>query len=840
MMLGNRVRAGLGALFVLASALVPGAPLASAQGGSSEETIRYTIQVGDTCYGIAQRFFGNPRQCHEVIYRYNPHMGTDASNIRPGVTITIPVRNQDAPDARVTRTAREVQARSSSSADWRSARRGLGLYRGWHVSTEEAASAEVTFRDESQIQMRENTLVIIYGGSADNTARRRTSQATLERGTLRSRLGDLRLQVDTPSGETELNGGSSVVTVDGEGSSVVSNHSGGSARVRGASGAPVTVRPGFGSTVVRGERPARPRPLPATPQLTADTSRSVIGVVGTGGTLVGEWAEVPNAAYYRVELSSEADGSGLIAAVQAPASIRRFEVHRLPAGTYYLALATIDGTRLESRPSERVPLTVALVGLQAPGAPEADLTSVAEGDWGRAASPPAVLRGTRFFSPAGFTCGLGDAPAAAEGVFTRPGVADVTCTPASGGPLPAVGVQVEQPAVTVAGLEPGAPASLLRGSSQEITFTLDASQPLPELRVIAPEGVTIEEVEQDEGRLVVTLVASPSAPANFELVVVAVDPEPVATEPTEATEPGETPEPTEPEPTEPAPTEPTELEPVAPRPQAPIAELRVDVQEPEAAPEPVPDAAAAEPEAVAFVEPPTHLQEAFGLTGHPSLMGLVNDRRVGSGGFTMLSHQGRLGQNEGYWRASVGIEASPTSRLRLGVAHAVDVAENGVVPAERGDRDLQAWAGYRLLTRDDVSLYAELGAWFPTGGEREGIERVRLGPSLSLSVRVGERFFLRTRQGALLGMASAGPFLWASAYGVDVELVEQLYVGLEVDSSIGRAGGDLFAGLGAGLGLSALFGPAAIQLGFRYGLTNDFQDAVGRFTLTAGVRLALE
>jgi phage tail protein X len=192
-------RAVLGALLVTALALVLRAP-AAAQDGGGEDTILYTIQVGDTCYGIAQRFFGNPRQCHEVIYRYNPHMGSDASNIRPGVTITIPVRNQNAPDARVTRTARDVQARSSSSADWRSARRGLGLYRGWHVSTEESASAEVTFRDESQIQMRENTLVIIYGGTAENTARRRTSQATLERGTLRSRLGDLRLQVATPSG----------------------------------------------------------------------------------------------------------------------------------------------------------------------------------------------------------------------------------------------------------------------------------------------------------------------------------------------------------------------------------------------------------------------------------------------------------------------------------------------------------------------------------------------------------------------------------------------------------------------------------------------------------------
>ena len=90
-------RAVLGALLVTALALVLRAP-AAAQDGGGEDTILYTIQVGDTCYGIAQRFFGNPRQCHEVIYRYNPHMGSDASNIRPGVTITIPVRNPNAPD----------------------------------------------------------------------------------------------------------------------------------------------------------------------------------------------------------------------------------------------------------------------------------------------------------------------------------------------------------------------------------------------------------------------------------------------------------------------------------------------------------------------------------------------------------------------------------------------------------------------------------------------------------------------------------------------------------------------------------------------------------------------
>ena len=56
---------------------------------------------------------------------------------------------------------------------------------------------------------------------------------------------------------------------------------------------------------------------------------------------------------------------------------------------------------------------------------------------------------------------------------------------------------------------------------------------------------------------------------------------------------------------------------------------------------------------------------------------------------------------------------------------AADTAGSARDVSERGDRDLQAWVGYRLLARQDLSLYAELGAWFPTGGEREGIERVR-------------------------------------------------------------------------------------------------------------------
>jgi hypothetical protein len=432
-----------------------------------------------------------------------------------------------------------------------------------------------------------------------------------------------------------------------------------------------------------------------------------------------------------------------------------------------------------------------------------------------------VLRGTRFVSPDGFLCGLADEPPAAEGVLTRPGLAELACTATDGTQHPAVALQVEQPAITVEGLEPGVPASVTRGSPQQLTFAVNAEQTLPELRVTAPEGVSITDVVRDGNRLVVTLVASPSAPANFDLGLEAIAP-PAEAATTPAT------------PTPPGPEGDPARDPSVPQPTR-IAELSVNVEEPAPVVEP-PPAPTEEPAPVTDARP----QEAFGLSAHPSLMGLINDRRVGSGGFTVVSHQGRLAQDQGYWRTTMGIEAAPFLRLRLGMAHAIDVTETGVVPAARGDRDLQAWVGYRAVARRDLSVYVDLTAWFPTGGEREGITHVRLGPSLALSYLVGDRVLLRTRQGALLGVDSAGPFLWASAYGADVRLVDALYVGLEVDSSVGRLDGDLFTALGAGLGLSALAGPAAFSFGFRYGFTNDFEDSVGRFTLSAGLRISID
>jgi len=103
------------------------------------------------------------------------------------------------PDATLAAARRRVEARGPRAERWSGARVGQPLEGGWQVATHDASSATLAFRDESVLEMREHTLVVIYGGSR-RLARRTDARATLERGALRSRLSELAgiVDVETP------------------------------------------------------------------------------------------------------------------------------------------------------------------------------------------------------------------------------------------------------------------------------------------------------------------------------------------------------------------------------------------------------------------------------------------------------------------------------------------------------------------------------------------------------------------------------------------------------------------------------------------------------------------
>lgn len=437
------VARALVATFVLSSTIVGSV---AAQSVPNVETFEYTVEAGDTCGGIARRFYGQWRR-YDVIQRFNPELAGDepvqrgrcGPYLRPGVVLRLP-RTLDgvpppgettaaAPDARVTSVSRRVQAREPERDQWRRAERGLSLFRGWRVNTLERASAELTFRDQSIVYMRQNTLVVIYGG-AERTARRRTTRATLERGALRSRLGELRLQVDTPSASTRLEGGAALVAVDGEGTSRVSNFQGRAASVEASAGGRVAVRPGFGSKVRRGERPTRPRRLPDAPDWVEGQPQRFVGMRSEGGTLRGAWTAVDGARAYRVEIGTGDPGTAVFASTEVGGAVTRFELHRLPAGTYWARVSTIDGDFFESRPSSAATFELALAGVVVPGVePTNELPNPSV-----APTTPRVARGARVRPPEGTTC--------APEVLLELGAVEVTCAAADGSTWGSFAVEV--------------------------------------------------------------------------------------------------------------------------------------------------------------------------------------------------------------------------------------------------------------------------------------------------------------------------------------------------------------------------------------------------------------
>ena len=743
------------------------------------ELIDYVIQPGETCSKISQKMFGN-RRAWDLIHKHNPKMGPLPHKLVPGEILKLPAAKADA-DAQLTYVRRNVQTREPKKPDWNRAKPGKDLYRGWRVNTLARSAADVTFRDESVVQMRANTLVIIYGGDA-RSARRRTSSATLERGTLRSRLGELRLQVTTPSARADLNRGSSVVSVDEAGLSRVSNHEGGAARVRASKGkAAVSVKPGFGTKVASGERkPSKPKALPESPQWSSDTVVFFSGLHHQGASIRGQWQSTEQAKNYRVEVLAGRDDGEPIAALTVPSSITKFEIHRLPQGDYFARISALDDDWFESKPSKPLHIQVALVDVQLPGQATQEVAIDSMGDSLDAPEVQKILVGTRLIAPAGFKCGLPEKERANEILLQDEGDTQIECITEDGAQAPPVKLNVVRPQISPTD---GKLTNLPRGVPTTISINVNSEVPLPnDVTMQISEGITMQSARTDSG-WDVTLLPALDAPKTATLQLIAGRGDEAAI----------------------------------------LETVEVDVADIAAVPQD---------------KSPTYApNEALGLSLSPNVLGLRNDRRQGFGAWLTVSHNGEGPSSDGYWRTSIGLEMTPIPKLRLGMAHAIDIDASGNVPIERGDRDLLAWAGYHLVTGDDLSIYVELGTWFPTSDDVPSVDIVRLVPSIEISYEVKRRLLLRTRQGGLIGMGAGDSLLWASAYGIDVRVGGPVALAAEVDLSIGELRDQTIVGIGAGGGLSVLAGPASIYAMARYGLTDDFEALVGRLTLSTGVRL---
>lgn len=742
-------------LSLLLAALFALAPLrALAQPPSAGDTIEmvdYTVVAGDTCGRIAQRMWGNARR-YDIIHSYNPGMGPPPHRLVAGTVLHLPRVATGAaalPDARVTAAERAVTARPGDAETWRAAQIGLELYRGWHVTTEERSSAELTFRDTSVVAMRADTLVIIFGDTAGRV-RRGGTEATLERGTMRAALGALRgddagagaalsLHVNTPSATADMHGGTSVVSVDEGGTSRVSAHVG-EVSVRGETGGAVRVPEGMGSAVAPHTRPTPPRPLPPAP-VWANGPRRFFGAPGRGAVISGEWAAAPNARTYHVEVARSADGRDVVSSTEVPASVTRFELHGFPAGAYYVRVSTIDIDFFESRPSEALAVSASDARFVAPGASEASTFQAI--DPSEEPGPLEVALGTRITLADDVTCAMADGSRASELVVTSE--TPPSCTDASGAPVALLPLRVASLSLRVDGDE-----IVAGGGVHEITLHPSAGS-IPAAATVTGDGVTVERVERRGDDLVLT-VRAPEAAGSASLAVVVEDTVLATASLSLAPAPSSTP-------TETAPAEATSAEAETPA---------VPVEEPPA--------------------PPGALTEAVGAIPFSQSVGLrdLDVRGVG----------GRLGVAGVDTRGGPIVRASLEAfaglfddQLRISVAMPIDLANPGVQSWQRGSGDLLATVGWLPLRRGPVSLLVDAGIWIPTGIDL-GIPNARLVPSAEVAWLVASSFHLRTRQAAIVDLASMGARLWASAYGMDARVVDIVGVGFEVELVVGDPDGN--------------------------------------------------
>lgn len=735
----------------------------------------YTVRPGDTCRGIAERIYGDGDE-YPRIHENNPDMGPMPHHLEPGITLRLP---RPGPPATLASVNRRVERRTPDAALFAAARAGQPLPRGTQVRTHDDASAEITFTDRAQVQVRERTLVIIYGGRR-RLASRPVTRAELESGALRSRLGELAgrrpLEVETPSSRASLDG-DAVVSVTEDGTSRVANHGRRTATVE-AGGTTVQLAPGTGTVVRRGQRPARPRRLLAAPRWEAEAGGPIIGFVGRGASLRGGFRPVRGADRYRVEVSQQPDGAELLTTLELGGAARAFEASGLPEGTVYVSVASIDDDGLEGRRSPWRAFTVRLARLVEPGGTAAIADAVA----------PRVWPGTWLVAPRGIECSL-DGEASGIVTLREPGRHTVRCADRRGA---AAELEVEVLDVAVR----TSLGALQRDRTTELRIDLAAPRvpPAQVLSVQAPEGFDVLRPRTVDSDLVVDVRAPPDAPDSAELSI-AVS----------------------------AGTE-----------RVPLGSLVVPVRDPEGT-----SFALGEPDRPPPAAPRTPTRPVHAGLGDllwPSLFGLRDERRGGFGAWigSALATTG----GDPQIRLAGGARAElPQTPVRLRFATQLDLLERPPEVGRRGDADLVGGVGVRLLDEGDWGLAIDLDGWFPTRGEPESLGRVRLVPSVAASWRPLPELAVRTRQGALVDATDDGARLWAFAAGVDLVPVEWLAIGLELDGAVGTFADRDGASLALGAGLEARWGLFELIVSGRFALTDEARALLGDGQVAVTVRL---
>jgi phage tail protein X len=376
----GRARAALSAIGVISL----GSSVAAAQ-----EMQDYRVQQGDTCPSIAQRLYGDVGRI-DLIHQNNPGLGRLPHRLRVGQVLRLPRSaagaRPAASDARVSFVRNEVDA---FTPEQHRAQRNEALARGHRLGTLDASSAEVSFIDETQLQLGANTLVVILGRSAQRLDAGASSETRLERGTLRARLAALSgaapaaaprtVTVQTPAATAQVGAGTSLLDVDARRTTRLSVHQGASS-LR-AAGRTVQVNEGFGSRADRGRAPRPPQPLPGAPSWTAALAPLVLVDGDARATVRGTYARAatgPAPVVWHVQLARDTSFNDLLVDARVPAAVTNLDA-QLGPGVYFARVSAVDADGFEGRPGPVATMRVSSVQLDVGGPGRRASVRVSEG-----------------------------------------------------------------------------------------------------------------------------------------------------------------------------------------------------------------------------------------------------------------------------------------------------------------------------------------------------------------------------------------------------------------------------------------------------------------------------
>ncbi len=337
-----------------------GCALLSAGAVHAQTLVDYRVQAGDTCPSIAQRLYGDVGRI-DLIHQNNA-LGRLPHRLRVGQVLRVPSTASGArpasSDAHVTFVRNQV---NTFTPEEHPASRDEALARGHRVGTLEASSAELTFIDETQLQLASNTLVIVLGRTAQRTDAGSVSATRLERGTLRSSLAALSgaptnapprtITVQTPSGTATVGAGSSLVDVDQRRTTRLAVHQGQSALSVGRR--TVAVQEGFGSRADRGRPPTPPQRLPDAPTWSQPLSPLSLFWNADRGQIHGTYgrgAGGPAPTVWHVQLARDDRFNDLIVDTRIPAAVVNLDAE-LGVGEYFARISAVDADGFEGRPS---------------------------------------------------------------------------------------------------------------------------------------------------------------------------------------------------------------------------------------------------------------------------------------------------------------------------------------------------------------------------------------------------------------------------------------------------------------------------------------------------------